>query len=200
MLAAGVLAGLYVRGLALEYRASWESTFLDASVVRSIAAIAYLPGASLTGVPVPTLAEVAAIRAPAGENAARWLHLMAATVAVVVVAPRLLLALGAWLLSLNLVWGGIGQAYVAISGPTALAESVAGSSDCTDGRDYATLKALPPATVLSGINQGSPILYFTQHRVIAAPYHRNAGNIVATYPAGFLFIGQKWPSGTGVFQ
>jgi hypothetical protein len=97
MLAAGVLAGLYVRGLALEYRASWESTFLDASVVRSIAAIAYLPGALLTGVPVPTLAEVAAIRAPAGENAARWLHLMAATVAVVVVAPRLLLALGAWM-------------------------------------------------------------------------------------------------------
>ena len=60
-------------------------------------AIAYLPGALLTGVPVPTLAEVAAIRAPAGENAARWLHLMAATVAVVVVAPRLLLALGAWM-------------------------------------------------------------------------------------------------------
>jgi len=97
MLAAGVLAGLYLRGLALEYRASWESTFLDASAVRSIAAIVYLPGAMLTGVPVPTLAEVAAIRAPAGENAARWLHLIAATVATVVVAPRLLLALGAWL-------------------------------------------------------------------------------------------------------
>ena len=30
-LAAGLLAGLYLRGIALEYRASWESTFLDAA-------------------------------------------------------------------------------------------------------------------------------------------------------------------------
>ena len=36
--------------------------------------------------PVPDVAQVAAIRAPASENAARWLHLMAATLAVVVVA------------------------------------------------------------------------------------------------------------------
>ena len=97
MLAAGVLAGLYLRGLVLEYRATWESTFLDASAVRAIAAAVYLPGAALTGVPVPTVAEVAAIRAPGGENAARWLHLIAATIAVVVIGPRLLLALAAWL-------------------------------------------------------------------------------------------------------
>jgi hypothetical protein len=97
MLAAGVLAGLYLRGLVLEYRATWESTFLDASAVRAIAAAVYLPGAALTGVPVPTVADVAAIRAPGGENAARWLHLIAATIAVVVIGPRLLLALGAWL-------------------------------------------------------------------------------------------------------
>ena len=38
--------------------------------------------------PVPDVAQVAAIRAPASENAALWLHLMAATLAVVVV-PRL---------------------------------------------------------------------------------------------------------------
>ena len=30
-LAAGVIAGLYVRGLAFEYRATWQSTFLDAA-------------------------------------------------------------------------------------------------------------------------------------------------------------------------
>jgi len=96
-LAIGVIAGLYVRGLAFEYRASWESTFLDASTVRSIVAVAYAPGASLTGIAVPGVDAVAAIRAPAGENAARWLHLIAATVAAVVVAPRLLLALVAGL-------------------------------------------------------------------------------------------------------
>ena len=92
-LAAGVIAGLYLRGLAFEYRANWESTFLEASVVRSIAAFAYAPGTLLTGIPVPTADEVVAIRAPAGENAARWLHLIAATVSVVVIVPRLALAL-----------------------------------------------------------------------------------------------------------
>lgn len=92
-LAAGVVAGLYLRGLAFEYRATWESTFLDASAVRAIVAVAYAPGALLTGLPVPAAADVAAIRAPAGENAARWLHLMAATVLVVVLLPRLALAL-----------------------------------------------------------------------------------------------------------
>jgi len=96
-LAAGLLAGLYLRGIALEYRASWESTFLDAGSVRRLLAIAFAPGAALTGIPVPPVADVEAIRAPAGENAARWLHLMAATVVVVVIVPRLLLALYAWL-------------------------------------------------------------------------------------------------------
>ncbi|HEX9275250.1 MAG TPA: DUF2868 domain-containing protein [Casimicrobiaceae bacterium] len=92
-LAVGVIAGLYLRGLAFEYRASWESTFLDAPTVRSIVAFAYAPGAFLTGIPVPAIEAVAAIRSPAGENAARWLHLMAATVVAIVILPRLLLAL-----------------------------------------------------------------------------------------------------------
>ncbi len=96
-LAAGLLAGLYLRGIALEYRASWESTFLDAVNVRRLLAIAFAPGAALTGIPVPSAAEVEAIRAPASENAARWLHLMAATVVLVVIVPRLLLALSAWM-------------------------------------------------------------------------------------------------------
>ena len=47
------MAGLYLRGLAFEYRASWESTFLDASIVRPIVAFAYAPGALLTGIAVP---------------------------------------------------------------------------------------------------------------------------------------------------
>ena len=92
-LATGVITGLYLRGLALEYRASWESTFLDASIVRSIVALAYAPGALLTGIAVPDVDAVAAIRAPGSENAARWLHLMAATVAAVVIVPRLVFAL-----------------------------------------------------------------------------------------------------------
>ena len=91
-LAAGVIAGLYLRGVALEYRASWESTFLGATAVHQMLALALAPGAALTGIPVPSAAELEAIRAPASENAARWLHLAAATVAAVVIAPRLALA------------------------------------------------------------------------------------------------------------
>ena len=98
LLAAGVLAGFYLRGIAFAYQASWESTFLDAGDVHRLLAIALAPGAAVSGIAVPTTAEIDAIRAPAGENAARWLHLLAATVAVVVIVPRLLLALFAWLL------------------------------------------------------------------------------------------------------
>lgn len=97
-LALGVIAGLYVRGLAFEYRATWESTFLDPARVRSLLAAALAPGALLTGVPVPGEAHVAAIRAPGSENAAPWLHLVAASVLAVVVIPRLVLAAGAGLI------------------------------------------------------------------------------------------------------
>lgn len=91
--AVGVIAGLYVRGIGLEYRASWESTFLEPSTVQAIVAVVYAPGAWLTRIPVPDAAQVAAIRAPASENAAPWLHLMAATLFCIVIVPRLLLAL-----------------------------------------------------------------------------------------------------------
>ncbi|HEX4886372.1 MAG TPA: DUF2868 domain-containing protein [Casimicrobiaceae bacterium] len=92
-LALGIVAGLYVRGLAYEYRATWESTFLSAPMVHEIVRIAYAAGSAVTGLAVPDVAGIEAIRAPQGENAARWLHLIAASVAVLVVVPRLLLAL-----------------------------------------------------------------------------------------------------------
>ena len=95
--AAGLIAGLYLRGVALEYRATWESTFLDAQTVRWLLAAILAPGAAVTGIPVPSAEAIAAIRAPASENAATWLHLMAATAALLVIAPRLLLALWEWI-------------------------------------------------------------------------------------------------------
>ncbi|WP_136709465.1 DUF2868 domain-containing protein [Agromyces sp. H66] len=91
--ALGVIAGLYLRGLAFEYRATWESTFLDAEQVRGLLAVTLAPGSWLTGIPIPDVAEVAAIRAPDSENAATWMHLLAGSVASVVVIPRLVLAL-----------------------------------------------------------------------------------------------------------
>ena len=111
-LALGMIAGLYVRGLAFEYRATWESTFLSPATVRALLAAALAPGAFLTGIPVPGDAQVAAIRAPASENAATWLHLIAASVFMIVVLPRLVLA----------AYAGLVERYRATRLPLALDE------------------------------------------------------------------------------
>lgn len=94
-LALGALASLYGRGLVLEYRAGWDSTFLTAADVRAVLAFVLGPASSLSGIAIPDVAHVAAVRfaAGAGENAAPWIHLYAITLAWVVVAPRLVLAL-----------------------------------------------------------------------------------------------------------
>ncbi len=94
-LALGLLAGMYLRGLALEYRAGWESTFLDAAAVHAVLSTALGPAAALTGIALPDAAGFEALRFSAGgANAAPWLNLFAVTVALVVLAPRLLLAAG----------------------------------------------------------------------------------------------------------
>lgn len=100
MLALGALAGLYMRGVAFEYRAGWESTFLDAGDVQRLLSVVLAPGSALTGIPLPDVARLEAIRFGAGgtgENAAPWIHLYAATVGVLVVLPRLILAALCWL-------------------------------------------------------------------------------------------------------
>ncbi|OJX05244.1 MAG: hypothetical protein BGO72_13490 [Burkholderiales bacterium 70-64] len=94
-LALGALAGMYVRGLVLEYRASWQSTFLDAEAIRRLLDFVLGPAARLTGIALPDAQRLAAMRFPesAGEPAAAWIHLYAVTVALVIVIPRAVLAL-----------------------------------------------------------------------------------------------------------
>ena len=102
-LATGAIAGLYVRGIALEYRAGWQSTFLTAENVANILQVVLAPGAWLTGMAIPDAAHLQAIGGDsAGENAARWIHLYSATIAAVVVVPRLALALAAWLAQMRI--------------------------------------------------------------------------------------------------
>ena len=97
VLAAGAIAGLYLRGIALEYRAAWQSTFLDATDVSRLLHVVLAPGSWLTGIAVPGAAHLQAIGAEsAGENAAPWIHLYAATLLLVVIVPRLMLAGFAW--------------------------------------------------------------------------------------------------------
>jgi hypothetical protein len=92
-LALGLVGGMYLRGLVLDYRAGWQSTFLDAPVVQGALNIALAPAAALTGIAVP---EVGPLRLTPGTaataSAAPWIHLYAATLLLFVVLPRLALA------------------------------------------------------------------------------------------------------------
>ena len=99
LLAAGAVAGMYWRGLGFEYRAGWESTFLDEGAVATLLALVLGPASAVSGIALPDAAHLAALRWPAGapgENAARWIHLYAVTAALFILLPRLLLALAAW--------------------------------------------------------------------------------------------------------
>jgi ABC-type Co2+ transport system permease subunit len=92
-LAVGAIAGLYVRGIALEFRAAWQSTFLDAQDVASLLGVVLAPGSWLTRIPIPDASRLQAIGGgSAGENAAPWIHLYAATIVLIVIVPRLALA------------------------------------------------------------------------------------------------------------
>ena len=95
-LALGALASWYARGLVLDYRAGWESTFLDAAQVRLLLGWVLGPAAALTAQPLPDVAALASLRVAngGGESAARWIHLWSLTVLGAVVVPRM--ALAAW--------------------------------------------------------------------------------------------------------
>ena len=97
-LALGLVAGLYLRGLVLDYRAGWQSTFLDAATVRAVLATLLAPAVALTGIAVPDAAALEALRVgpdrAATAAAAPWIHLYAAMLVLCVVLPRL--ALAAW--------------------------------------------------------------------------------------------------------
>jgi hypothetical protein len=92
----GALAALYIRGIAFEYRAGWESTFLAAPAVHALLNAVLGPASALTGIALPDVDGIARLRfsAGSGEIAAPWLHLYAVTVGLIVVLPRTLLALG----------------------------------------------------------------------------------------------------------
>lgn len=94
LLAAGLVAGLYLRGLVWEYRAGWESTFLSADALAFLLATVFGPASWLTGITLPSIEALAALqwsRGPGG-NAAPWIHLAAVTASLVVIGPRLILA------------------------------------------------------------------------------------------------------------
>jgi hypothetical protein len=99
-LAGGIVAGMYFQGLRKEYRAAWESTFLDAPGLHSLLGVALGPATKVTGISIPPVEALAAMRLHpdeiqsnpnAGGNAAPFIHLWAATAGLFIGIPRLLL-------------------------------------------------------------------------------------------------------------
>ncbi len=100
LLALAVIGSMYLFGLTFDYRAGWDSTWLDAEQVQRTLAAVLAPATALSGITVPSIERIGALRfadGSPGERAAPWIHLYAVTLALFVVLPRVLLAaFSAW--------------------------------------------------------------------------------------------------------
>jgi hypothetical protein len=97
-LALGAVVSLYLRGILAQYRAGWESTFLDAHQVHWLLSILVQPAISLFGLQGFSLEQIQALQFPqaaAPASGAQWVHLYAATLLLLVILPRLVLAMAA---------------------------------------------------------------------------------------------------------
>jgi hypothetical protein len=95
MFAIGAMLSLYARGFLSEYRAGWESTFLDAGQVHAILALLFKPALALfplQGFSVTDIEQLRFSNTPSAAGGARWVHLYGATLFLLVVLPRLALS------------------------------------------------------------------------------------------------------------
>lgn len=93
--AIGAVLSLYARGLLTQYAAGWESTFLDARQVHALLSFLFAPAMAVFPIQGFSLADIQALRFAPGASAAdgaRWVHLYAATLLIIVIVPRLVLA------------------------------------------------------------------------------------------------------------
>ena len=93
--ALGLALSLFTRGLVVEYRVGWESTFLDASQVHAILRVLLMPVVALFPFQPFTVQDIANLRFNNGSGAmagARWVYIYVTLLAVVVILPRLALA------------------------------------------------------------------------------------------------------------
>ncbi len=96
VLALSAVGGMYLKGLANEYRAVWESTFFaDGESLLPFLKVVLGPATSLLGDELPTSAALDSLHWQSaknevpGENAARWIHWYALTIGIYVILPRL---------------------------------------------------------------------------------------------------------------
>jgi len=85
----------------------------------------------------------------------------------------------AWLISLNVTWSTAARSTTMLTNTARESAAESSASGCKGSLDYAVLAGMPATTVLAVSNLGSPILAYTDHRVLAGPYHRNVeGNLL----------------------
>lgn len=90
-LVAGVVAGMYLRGIVFEYAPTWESTFLDGHAVDAFLRLVLAPAAWLSGLNIPRAQEIRFPLMGTAEMAQAWIHLYAITALLFVGLPRGLL-------------------------------------------------------------------------------------------------------------
>ena len=100
LFALGAVTSLYVRGLLSQYQAGWESTFLNAQQVHAVLASLFTPATWVFQLPGFSMEDVRALQgapSPSAAHGALWVHLYAGTLLLLVILPRLALALvSAW--------------------------------------------------------------------------------------------------------
>jgi hypothetical protein len=106
LVAVGLIAGLYLRGIVLRYDAGWESTFLGPNSAYVLVSALYGPASLLSGIPIGGTGDVAELSwtpTGGGGEAAGWIHLIAITTVLYIVIPRLIgvgaASVGLWRLS-----------------------------------------------------------------------------------------------------
>jgi hypothetical protein len=95
LFALGAMLSLYARGFLSQYSAGWESTFLDAAQVHAVLSILFAPAIAVFHLQGFSVADIEGLRfgqVPSSAGGARWVHLYAATLVLLVVLPRCLLA------------------------------------------------------------------------------------------------------------
>lgn len=102
--ALGLTAGMYARGLSAEYKAAWESTFLNAAQVSQVVKVALGPASVVMRTPLPgpeemqglNIHEQEKIEPAVRESGAKWINLYAVTALLFIGLPRAGLAWVAW--------------------------------------------------------------------------------------------------------
>ena len=100
-LTAGAVAGMYIRGVFLQYQVIWTSTFItnENTVARLVDTI-FGPAIFLSRIAGRDLGadtDISRLMSPAGDPAASWIHLFALTALLVIIVPRSVLAGFQWL-------------------------------------------------------------------------------------------------------